>query len=138
MSTEADARALMQRYWEAFLAADLEAWVDCYTEDAVYEDVPTGYLGTPREFYEDFMQTFPEVTPEMHEQIITADGYGLAWTIRGKLTQDFGEIKGTGQPFEVKGSSIGQIRDGRIAMNRDYWDLAGMLRQFGVSELPAE
>jgi steroid delta-isomerase-like uncharacterized protein len=138
MSTEADARALMQRYWDAFVAADLEAWGDCYTEDAVYEDVPTGFVGTPREFYEDFLKTFPEVTPEMNEEIITAEGYGLAWTIRGTLTEDFGEIKATGQPWEVKGSSIGRIRDGRIAMNRDYWDLAGLLRQLGATELPTE
>jgi steroid delta-isomerase-like uncharacterized protein len=136
--SDAACRELIERYWQAFIDKDLDSWCACYATDAVYEDVPTGFVGTPREFYGDFLTAIPDQEPELDRAVVTDGAFALSWTIRGSLDGSFGPITGTGQSFELKGASIGQIADGKIVHNRDYWDLAGLLAQFGTTELPAE
>jgi len=45
-------------------------------------------------------------------------------------------ITGTGRSFEVRGTSVGRVAGGAIVGNRDDWNLASILRQLGVTELP--
>jgi ketosteroid isomerase-like protein len=39
----------------------------------------------------------------------------------------------TNKPFEVRGSSIVEFRDGKISRNSDYWDLATYMKQVGLA-----
>jgi steroid delta-isomerase-like uncharacterized protein len=45
----------------------------------------------------------------------------LEWTMRGTHDRASPQLPATGKPFEVHGVSIGRLRDGKIAENRDYW-----------------
>jgi steroid delta-isomerase-like uncharacterized protein len=53
---------------------------------------------------------------------------------RGRQVKDFPGIPATDKPFEVRGSSIVEFRDGKISRNSDYWDLATYLRQVGLAK----
>lgn len=56
------------------------------------------------------------------------------WIVRGSNTGAIGPLPGTGRPFAYRGVSIGDIWDaGLVTSQRDYWDLAGLLGQLGVS-----
>jgi hypothetical protein len=57
-------------------------------------------------------------------------------TVRGRLNGSFGVITGTGRSLEVRGTSVGRVAGGAIVGNRDDWNLASILRQLGVTELP--
>jgi len=37
------------------------------------------------------------------------------------------------EPFEVRGSSVVEFRDGKISRNSDYWDLATYMKQVGLA-----
>jgi ketosteroid isomerase-like protein len=39
----------------------------------------------------------------------------------------------TNKPFEVRGATVVDFRDGRISRNSDYWDLTTYLRQVGLA-----
>jgi ketosteroid isomerase-like protein len=41
-------------------------------------------------------------------------------------------LPATGRTSVLPGVSVGRVRDGRIAENRDYWNRAGHLGQLGL------
>ncbi len=112
----------MEQLFAAWNAHDAEIAVPLFTEDCIYEDVPTGsrWLGHDgvREMVS-LMDThlgdyaFPVATTQTDGNL-----YAIEW-----------EMKGTnpnGVPYAVRGASVGTLRDGKIAHNRDYWDRASM------------
>jgi hypothetical protein len=56
--------------------------------------------------------------------------------VSGVVEGSFGIFSATGQSFTIRGISTGSLRDCLIAHNRDYWNLADVLRQIGVAETP--
>lgn len=70
--------------------------------------------------------------------IESGDDYAFEWVLEG--TQDRANaqigIPATGKHFAVPGLTIGRRRDGRIAENRDYWNVAGLLAQIGLLTPP--
>lgn len=69
--------------------------------------------------------------------MVDEDGYSFEWTVSGVVNGSFGIFSGDGQAFTIRGISTGVFRVGLIARNRDYWNLADVLRQIGVGEVPA-
>lgn len=45
-------------------------------------------------------------------------------------------LPATGHRFEIPGVTIGRMRDGKIAENKDYYNLAGYLMQVGLMPSP--
>jgi hypothetical protein len=41
-------------------------------------------------------------------------------------------LPSTGRPFRIQGLSIGRLRDGKVAEERLYWNLAEYLGQLGL------
>jgi steroid delta-isomerase-like uncharacterized protein len=45
---------------------------------------------------------------------------------------DLPKIPATGKPFSVRGSTIYELREGKIKRNSDYWDMVTFLKQIGI------
>jgi steroid delta-isomerase-like uncharacterized protein len=70
----------------------------------------------------------------------TDDLWAAEWTMSG--TNDPEDktrgLPNTGRPFRIQGLSIGRLRDGKIAEEHLYWNMADYLTQVGLMpEAPA-
>ncbi len=54
-------------------------------------------------------------------------------THTGPLVTAAGEVMGSGRPFRIEGAGVLEVRDGRIAAERLYFDPGAFLRQLGLS-----
>ena len=59
----------------------------------------------------------------------------MEWTWTADHVDDFLGMPANGKKTEVRGISYIRLENGRIVEERDYWDLATLLRQLGA--LPA-
>ena len=48
--------------------------------------------------------------------------------------EGFARITGPNTPFELRGSTVVEFRDGKISRNSDYWDLATFMKQVGPAK----
>jgi steroid delta-isomerase-like uncharacterized protein len=58
----------------------------------------------------------------------------MEWVWHGRQTKDFPGLPATNKPFEVRGASVVEFRDGKISRDSDYWDLATYTRQVGLAK----
>lgn len=108
-----------------------------YAERFEFEDVPTGARASTFDEVEQFLNAFLEGGGE---QEFTATAYRgdarsgvVEWTWHGRHGADVEGIPLAGKQTEVDGCSVFVFDDeGRIAGERDFWDLATMLRQAGA------
>ena len=62
--------------------------------------------------------------------------YALEWVLKG--TNDRGSVfPATDKPFAIHGVSVGELGNGKIKRNTDYWSLGEFLMQVGLMPAPA-
>ena len=108
------------------------------SEDIRYEDVPTaavffGHDGI-RQMSAGALLMAADMSFEIGQRVAGNSSYAFETVCRGTNTGAIGPLPGKGSPFAFRGVSIGDVSEaGRVASQRDYWDLAGLLGQLGVS-----
>jgi len=131
--------ALVVRHVLAENAHDLAATLATLHSDCVYEDVPTarvfqGHDGA-RRFYEEWWTALAlMVAPNRPGKLYWSDdGVHIAEScFRGKHVGPFLGIAPTGREVEFRFAVFVTFRDGLIAGEKFYYDLAGILRQIGA------
>jgi hypothetical protein len=108
------------------------------SEDVRYEDVPTGavFVGHDgiREMGAGALQMSADMTFDIVQRVTGQRSYAFETICRGTNTGAIGPLPGRGSPFTFRGVSIGEVsEDGLVVSQRDYWLLAGLLGQLGVS-----
>ncbi len=115
-----------------------------FAEDGVYEDVPFQSMSSGREeiraSIEAFFSWAPDTKVEWGESLVTPDRAAVQWVWSGTQTGAIPDLMpATGKSFSVRGMSILHFRDGKISLNRDYYDGGGLLDQLGVEfQFPSE
>ncbi len=135
-------REMLSNYWNAFAAKDVDAALACFSDDISYEDLAVQQVHRGKDAVRAFWDLYFEAAGDSFEAvqeslIVEEQGYSFEWTVSGVIDGSFGIFSGNGQPFTIRGISTGRIRGGLIDRNRDYWNLADVLRQIGASEVPA-
>lgn len=101
-------------YFAAWDQGDADAIMAWLTDDAVFEDVPSGHVargaGEVRAFVEGALGKAPGARYEIVTSQADADSFAVEWIM---------------QPAGLRGASVGSLRDGRICANRDYWNAGG-------------
>ena len=130
--------ALVVRHVGAENAHDLAATLATLHPDCVYEDVPTGRVFQghegARRFYEEWWTGLNlAVTPRSEGKLYWSDdGVHIAEScFRGRHLGPFLGIAPTGREVEFRFAVFVTFRDGLIAGEKFYYDLAGILRQIG-------
>jgi steroid delta-isomerase-like uncharacterized protein len=116
----------------------LTALLAFMSDDVRYEDVPSGAVFVGHEGIREMGAGARKMAEDMSFEIgvrVAGEGsYAFETVCRGTNTGAIGPLPGTGLPFTFRGVSIGEVSpDGLVTEQRDYWDLAGLLGQLGLS-----
>jgi steroid delta-isomerase-like uncharacterized protein len=136
--------ALVRRHLAAENAHDLAGTLATLHEDCVFEDVATFQVFRGRRgaeaYYRQWWDAFG-VTVERAPggaRYWTEDGTYIAEAqYRGRHRGPFFGVAPTGREIEFRFVVILGFRDGLMAGERFYYDLARLLRQIGAEKLPA-
>jgi predicted ester cyclase len=143
MSAEAN-KEIARRYFEAGERDDLAAWDELCVPDMVLllpglPDPIRGLEGV-RQFTATFHSAFTGYRLQVNELIAEGEGVECRLTMGGTHTAPLispaGVIPPTGKSFSVGSTSFLRIADGKIIEERVEMDLADMMAQLGVSEIP--
>ena len=135
---------LVNRYYQAVNAADWAAYQDLFTDDASLE-APGGATGSGPAAMVAFDQIWKTAAPDFTvtplSQVAAGTGVSsenLARGIQtGPLATPAGVIPATG--LEIAGKYVGvfEIRGGRIAAQRIYFDRLAIVEQLGMLPVTA-
>ena len=108
--------ALVRAFMQAWERRDAEFIIDCFTDDAVYHSMPlTPIVG--RAAIAEWVKGFAGVPPgrlEVHHQVASAD------VVMNERTD---RITLNGRSVTLPIAGVFEMRDGRIAAWREYFDL---------------
>lgn len=128
--------AIVQQWIAAWNSHDPDKMLPLFTDDVVYEDVAFGEVSHGKTELRKFVAEEYEGVPDLELKLDRANFQGnhgtIEWTFTGT---DKGVFK-TGKKFSVRGVSVIDLRDGKIARNLDFYDSATLMRQVGT--LPAQ
>lgn len=120
-------REIALSYLNAFSTGDPEEVARHVTED--FENIQVGRLGTScvgadnyRERLSGFLSAFKKLNYEIGEVIAEGDKVAAAYTMT---------FIDENRPIEIEGVMIMTIKDGRIAVRKDYWDGLSYQEQSG-------
>ena len=137
---QATLERILDEWASAWSSKDVAKFMALFTDDAVYEDVTFGEVAQGseelRKFATGTFDAFADLNFELKARFVSADGRrgALEWLWRGRQTKDLPGLPATGKPFEVRGASVLEFRDGKISRTADYWDLTTYLRQVGLAK----
>lgn len=128
-------------YLNAWNRHDVEAILGFLTEDCTYTDVALNesHQGKAaiREFIAHMETDFSSDYAFEPSYAVGSDmGYALEWIMRGTHDRGNAQLPATGKPYAIRGVSVGELRDGKVVRNTDYWSLAEFLGQIGVMPAP--
>jgi steroid delta-isomerase-like uncharacterized protein len=136
LKADADPMKVAQAWTAAWNSHDVNAVVALFTEDALYEDVPTNAVSRGAKEIRAFAEFFITAVPDMKVELVSAVGQSdlkaghttIEWIFSGT---DKGIYK-TGKQFSVRGVAVIDMVGEKIARNSDYWDVATLMRQVGL------
>jgi steroid delta-isomerase-like uncharacterized protein len=133
-------------YLEAWNSHDPDAVAACMTDDVVFDDKALGErmegADAIRAMVVDMTESLSsDFRLDMGDLVVASDGtWAAEWTMSGTNDKE-DKARGfpnTGRRFQVHGLSIGRVRDGKVAEEHLYWNMAEYLSQVGLMpEAPA-
>jgi steroid delta-isomerase-like uncharacterized protein len=136
-------RGLLDRYVEMYNAKDLDGVMDLYAEDAVqimpdgtFEGWPAVHDRLAKEI-DAFSDLAHRVVSYIEEDDAFADEWAFVGTHTGPLVlPDGAELPPTGKRIEIQGMEIVRVRDGKVVLNRLYYDNVAVAVQLGLLPQP--
>ncbi|MFO1090595.1 MAG: ketosteroid isomerase-related protein [Hyphomicrobiales bacterium] len=132
--TAAATRKLVQRYYDAFNAQDVDGMLDCLSPSFVH-DVSQGERRKGKKKFAEFLAHMNRCYREQLSDIVimtNADGSRAAaeFKLKGKYLQsDEGLPEAAGQTYRLSGGTFFEIADGRIARVSTHYNLKDWMRQ---------
>lgn len=114
----ADNAAIVRDFMAAWSRLDAEELAGYFTDDGVYHNIPTGPVSgraAVQQFIAAFAATWTETVWEIHTLVADGDLVVCERTDRTKTTQGDVDLPCVG---------VFELRDGKIAVWRDYFDLS--------------
>ena len=139
-----DNAALACTLYDAYNARDFDRAASAVAENCELLNVPLGitFHGQEgvRQFQQGWEMAFPDSKVEVTNVVATDDQVVVEFTGRGThsgpLYSPAGTIPATGRRLDLPFVDVHQIRDGKVASSRTYFDVMGMMQQLGL--VPAQ
>lgn len=142
-ATSGDAEHRVRQLMTAWETGDTRALADIASSDVIYDDVPNGqryeglagvrqYIGHVHSWAKDVRITISSVHSGRNAAF-------AEWVMRGVQDRPISGhvLVATNRPFELRGATLVELRDGRISRAADYLDVLGFVVQLGARvELP--
>lgn len=125
--------------WAVGWSTGVDKLLVLFTDDVYYEDVTFGSVSRGKDELRAFatvtFEAVADMTTEIKSRFVAADGKrgAIEWVWRGRQVKDLPGLPATSKPFEVRGATVVEFRDGKISRNSDYWNLADYMRQAGLT-----
>ncbi len=133
---------IIHRNPDAFNSADPAALDALYTDDAIYEDVPTltqSEPGAVDAFIGAFMEQVSDIHIEWTSGFRTEEWGAAEGTFSFRYTGQFpGLPPGTGEEISNRFATIFEFEGDLIRRSSDYFDNTGLLFATGILQAPAE
>jgi steroid delta-isomerase-like uncharacterized protein len=128
---------LFEAHREAEVVRDFDGILATFTDDCFFETVPLGLRRegheATRAAYEGFFTAFPDVVPD-DEGMAFGDDVVVAWGhLRGTNTGEWLGVAPGGGSFAVPFANVAPFKDGRMAGESIYFDLATLCEQAGLA-----
>ena len=129
---------LFERHRDAEAARDYDGILATFTADPFLETVPLGLRSEGRArvraaYEESYFAAFPDLDPE-DEGYAFGDDVMVTWGIlRGTSRGEWLGVPPSGRPFAVRFANITPFRDGLMAGETIYFDLATLCEGGGPS-----
>lgn len=133
--------ALARHIYDLFNENRFNEILGLATEDVEIVLVPFGQTFHGREGFREWMHSFKRAFPDLQitditHQVATDDEVVNEFTARGAhrgpLMTPAGKVPPTGRWVEFKVCEVWGVRDGKLAIMRNYPDIASILRQLGA------
>lgn len=133
---------LLGRHLAAENAQKMEETLATLVEDCVFDDRALGvvYHGREgaREYYQTWWDAFDIVVHSDHRHF-TADGAVISEArYTGVHKGTFLGVPPTNRPIDLRLCVVITFKDGLMAGERFYWNVASLLTQLGITEIPDE
>lgn len=121
-----------QRHWQARDAAALAAGHT--TDGVIISPIFRTVTGADQiaASYRSLYEIFPDWDYRATQLLIDGSRVAEAFTATATHKGEFLGLAGSGKRFTIEGVRLFEMRDGRIAHERRYYDFTGLLIQLGV------
>lgn len=129
-------RGVIEAYYAAFNAGDIDAFVELVTDDVVH-DINQGRRETGKAEFRAFAERMNRHYAERLTDIVVfaepAGSRGAAeFVVHGTyLASDEGLPPATGQTYRLAAGAFFEIRDGKVARISNYYNLGDWIAQVG-------
>jgi len=125
--------SLFNQHREAEAARDFDAILATFTDDCFLETVSLGLRGegqaAARAAYEGYFTAFPDLSPD-DQGMAFGDDVVVVWgTLRGTSGGDWLGVPPSGGTFAVPFANVAPFKDGLMAGESIYFDLATLCEQ---------
>jgi steroid delta-isomerase-like uncharacterized protein len=129
-------RALFEAHREAEKRRDFAAILDTFTDDCYLETVPLGLRSAGKEStrasYEAFFTAFPDLEPDDVGVAVGEDVLVVWGFLRGNSGGEWLGVPPSGEAFAVPFTNVTIFKDGRMAGESIYFDVATLCEQAGL------
>jgi len=134
--------ALVNREWEVWSKADLEAFKEVVAPEYVWY-LPSGSTESVSieetiEFAKRLRSAFPDITFGIEEIFAAGNRVVVRYIMRGTQQGEYAGIPATGNKIEVSGIMIHWVENGKVVEDREEGDGLGMMQQLGMELKPKE
>ena len=133
---ERQTEKMFREYLATWSTHDVEKMASFFTNDCVYENIASGQVYRGRDSLKAWARMSFAMMPDFKVEATSlfASGSWVAceWVMTGTQTGDAPGLPATGKSFKVRGSTIVELKEGKIHRNADYWDWATLMRQLGA------
>ena len=129
-------QALFEAHRDAEKRRDFGAILDTFTDDCYLETVPLGLRSAGKEAtrrsYEAFFTAFPDLEPEDVGAAVGEDALVVWGYLRGSSGGEWLGVSPTGRTFAVPFTNVTIFKEGRMAGESIYFDVATLCEQAGL------
>jgi steroid delta-isomerase-like uncharacterized protein len=123
---------IVEEFAAGWSSHDPDRLAAIFTEDCLYEDVvldvaARGHEGV-KQFLRDWLTSSSDLNMRLRKQFGEGDSAGAEWIFSGTHDGELAGFAPTGKPFEFRGASLYEFKDGKIKTCIDYWDMATLRR----------
>lgn len=141
-ASTADAQRIASDFLAAWNDPQAKRMAALLAGDVEYVEVATSRRFKGPESIVEWVRSTHRWAPDIELRLLNVvaqhDVIAVEWMMEGTQTGEWPEVRTTGKRFSVAGLSILELKDGRIAKGRDYWDQYDLMRQLGLVPAPGE
>jgi steroid delta-isomerase-like uncharacterized protein len=133
------ADAVVKAYVEAWNAHDSAKAAGYFADKVVYYDASIGKPIEGKEaaktgVIDNFLNAVPDAKWTMKgDPVVQGDRVAFEWEFSGTNSGAWADgTAATGKKFTIAGASVFEVKDGKIAIQSDYYDALGLYKQLGL------